>query len=62
MRVLLRKTSLTWKMSTIKASAPPYIDAYGNPIVVQELYDVNDPGVAGQDPGGQAPIHGVRLA
>ncbi len=32
-----------------------YIDAYGNPIMVQELYDVNDPGVAGQDNGGQAP-------
>ena len=32
-----------------------YIDAYGNPVVVQELYDVNDPGIAGQDPGGQAP-------
>ncbi len=32
-----------------------YVDAFGNPLTVQELYDVNDPGVAGQDPGGTAP-------
>ncbi len=32
-----------------------YVDAFGNPLTVQELYDVNDPGVPGQDPGGTAP-------
>ncbi len=39
----------------IRSRRHTYIDAYGNPIMVQELYDVNDPGVPGQDPGGQAP-------
>ncbi len=52
--VLHRRTSSTWKMNTIKVSAPTSM-LIGNPLVVQELYDVNDPGVPGQDPGGQAP-------